>query len=251
MLPRQVLSNGEGFRADLARALAEGSDLCVVDEFSSVVDRQVAKVASHTVQRTVRKRGGKFVAVSCHYDIIDWLQPDWVLDMRDRGFSWRHLQRRPEIQLDIHPAQRGLWSAFSRYHYMNPNLHTAAHCYAAYVDGQPVAFTSYRHFPHRHTRNIKIGHRLVVLPDWQGLGIGGRLDDWLGQKLYEEGFRYHNVVAHPALIRYYLGSPRWKSLDKGQKKLTTTSKNKTLRARALDPRYLGTRSFEYVPPKSS
>jgi ABC-type glutathione transport system ATPase component len=74
--PYHVLSNGEKFRIDMARALAETKDLLVVDEFTSVVDRQVAKIAANSVQKIVRNNNKQFVAVSCHFDIIDWLQPD-------------------------------------------------------------------------------------------------------------------------------------------------------------------------------
>jgi ABC-type glutathione transport system ATPase component len=69
--PYGVLSNGEKFRAETARRILENSDLCVVDEFTSVVDRQVAQVASHAIQKTIRARKQKFVAVSCHYDIVE------------------------------------------------------------------------------------------------------------------------------------------------------------------------------------
>lgn len=105
----------------------------------------------------------------------------------------------------------------------------------------------YIHFPHAKIRNIKMGHRLVVLPDWQGLGVGGRLDDWLGQHLYEQGFRYRNTIAHPAMIAYYGRSPRWRDVSSNRNQLVTTSRNKALRKRSLDPRYLGTRSCEYAP----
>jgi len=57
-----------------------------------------------------------------------------------------------------------------------------------------------------------MNHRLVVLPDYQGIGIGGLFDDWVGQYLYERKFRYHNVIAHPAMINYCSNSPRWKLL---------------------------------------
>jgi ABC-type ATPase with predicted acetyltransferase domain len=66
----------------MARALSEDTDMVVIDEFTSVVDRQVAQVASHTVQKAVRRTPGRqFVAVTCHYDVTDWLQPDWVYDV--------------------------------------------------------------------------------------------------------------------------------------------------------------------------
>ena len=62
--PYKTLSNGEAFRASIARALAEHDGLVVVDEFSSVVDRQVAKVASHAVQKRVRHTGRQLIAVT-------------------------------------------------------------------------------------------------------------------------------------------------------------------------------------------
>jgi ABC-type ATPase with predicted acetyltransferase domain len=60
--PYPVLSNGEKFRADLARLVCDAPDRAIVDEFTSVVDRQVAKIGSHAVQKYVRKHGKKFVA---------------------------------------------------------------------------------------------------------------------------------------------------------------------------------------------
>lgn len=77
--PYSVLSNGEKMRVDLARALL-GNDFVVFDEFTSVVDRQVAQTASIAVSKAVRRADKKFIAVSCHYDILDWLEPDWVFD---------------------------------------------------------------------------------------------------------------------------------------------------------------------------
>jgi ABC-type lipoprotein export system ATPase subunit len=76
--PYQVLSNGEKFRADLARKVKNGA---VIDEFTSVVDRTVAKAASVALSRYIKKQNLKNIVVStCHHDIVDWLQPDWVIN---------------------------------------------------------------------------------------------------------------------------------------------------------------------------
>lgn len=252
MRPYRTLSTGEAFRATIARALAGTEGLVVVDEFTSVVDRQVAKVASHTVQKTVRRKKRQLVAVTCHYDVEDWLQPDWSYDVAAGQFTWRSVQSHPPIRLEIRKCDRALWGMFARHHYLSASLHGGAQCFAAYVDGRPVAFTSYLYFPHPHTKTIRMGHRLVVLPDWQGLGIAGRLDDWLGQYLYDQGLRYRNVVAHPAMIKFYAGSPRWRETGNNKRKgLHTNTTHAGLRRRQLDPRTLGTRSFEYVPPRST
>jgi ABC-type ATPase with predicted acetyltransferase domain len=78
--PYRVLSNGEKMRVDLARALLSDLDLIVFDEFTSVVDRDVAKIGSFAVQKAARRTDKKFIAVTCHFDVEDWLQPDWVFD---------------------------------------------------------------------------------------------------------------------------------------------------------------------------
>lgn len=77
--PYKVLSNGEKMRVDVASALL-AHDYVVFDEFTSVVDRNVAQVTSLAVSKAVKKMDKKFVAVTCHYDVLDWLEPDWVFD---------------------------------------------------------------------------------------------------------------------------------------------------------------------------
>lgn len=74
-----VLSNGEKMRVDLARALLE-KDFIVFDEFTSVVDRQVAQTACIAINKAIKGTNKKFIAISCHKDIIEWLQPDWMFD---------------------------------------------------------------------------------------------------------------------------------------------------------------------------
>jgi len=85
--PYGVLSNGEKMRCDLARALLASKDKVVVfDEFTSVVNREVAKTASLAVQKAVRRNNGHFIAVSCHDDVIDWLMPDWIYNTDEKRF---------------------------------------------------------------------------------------------------------------------------------------------------------------------
>jgi len=244
--PYSVLSNGEQFRANMARSIIEGGDPIVIDEFTSVVDRQVAKIASHAVQKTIRRSNSKFIAVTCHYDVEDWLQPDWIYDVTAREFTWRSVQPHPRVDLEIFPASRTLWRVFAPHHYMSATLSNSAQCFAAYIDGQPVAFTSYLHFPHAKTRNIKTVHRLVVLPDYQGLGIAGRLQDWLGQYLFERDYRLRLVVAHPGMIAMSARSSRWRST--GRAKGVGTSSKSIMAQANLSSRRLAVRSFEYMPP---
>ena len=82
--PYFVLSNGEKMRVDLARSVLENRDLVCFDEFTSVINREVAKIGSFAIQKAIRKMGRRFIAVSCHDDILDWLEPDWEYRM-DNG----------------------------------------------------------------------------------------------------------------------------------------------------------------------
>ncbi len=85
--PYNVLSNGEKMRVDLARALLE-RDFVVFDEFTSVVDRNVAKTASIAISKAIRRTNKKFIAISCHKDIIEYLQPDWKFCTDDMSWSF-------------------------------------------------------------------------------------------------------------------------------------------------------------------
>jgi len=79
--PFKALSNGQQFRAGLARLISEARDEVIVDEFTSVIDRQIAKIGAMAFAKGWRRNKGKrVVLLSCHYDIVEWLQPDWVFD---------------------------------------------------------------------------------------------------------------------------------------------------------------------------
>lgn len=209
MKPYSVLSTGEKFRVELARMLLEGGDLAVMDEFTSVVDRQVAQIGSHALQKLVRKRGKKFVAVSCHYDIVDWLQPDWMLEPATMSFQWRLLRRRPALNVEIARVDHKAWELFAPFHYLTRELHRAASCYVLFVDGRPAAFQGVLHRPHAKVHNIKGSSRGVTLPDYQGLGLIFVMVDTLGAAHKAIGNRFRVYPAHPPLVRSFDRSDKW------------------------------------------
>jgi ABC-type ATPase involved in cell division len=209
MKPYGVLSTGEKFRVDLARHLIEGGELIVVDEFTSVVDRQVAQIGSHAVQKHVRKRGSKFVAVTCHYDVVEWLQPDWMLEPATMTFQWRLLRRRPSIAVEVARVGYEAWELFAPFHYLTAELARSAACYVLFVDGVPASFAGVLHKPHARAHDIKGVSRLVTLPDYQGLGLAMILADTLGAAHKALGHRLHTYPAHPSLVRAFDRSKCW------------------------------------------
>ena len=71
--PYSVLSNGEKMRVDLARAMLE-RDFVVFDEFTSVVDRNVAKTACIAINKAIKKTGKKFYGCT-NYPDCDFAAP--------------------------------------------------------------------------------------------------------------------------------------------------------------------------------
>lgn len=211
MRPFSVLSTGEKFRVELARHLLEtpSEETIVVDEFTSVVDRQVAQIGSHAVQKYVRKNGRRFVAASCHYDIVDWLQPDWTFEPATMSLARRSLQRRPSLDIEISRVDYPTWRLFAPFHYLTANLHRAARCFVLFVNGRPASFAGMLYRPHPRSPNIFGCSRLVTLPDWQGLGLAMVLIERLGACYRALGQRLHTYPAHPSLIHAFQKSSVW------------------------------------------
>ncbi len=171
--PYRLLSTGERFRADLARAflrtntnltqrhggtedsndgfLCASAPLCetsllVMDEFTSSLDRTIARTVSGAVGRLLRHdqvppgrrdlRGDfRFVAVTCHEDVLPWLMPEWVLRLDGAGGAelTRGGLRRAEIRLPVRQVPQAVWSQFARHHYLAGGLARSATCYAAFL----------------------------------------------------------------------------------------------------------------------
>jgi ABC-type ATPase with predicted acetyltransferase domain len=203
--PYSVLSNGQKMRVDLANGLLKDKDLMVFDEFTSVVDRNVAQIGSYAVQKAIRKTKRKFIAVSCHNDIIDWLLPDWIFNTDSMTFQKLEGQKknRPEIKFEIYNTRdKTIWKMFAK----------------AFVNEQLAGFISILHFPHAKVKNIKRVHRLVVMPDFQGIGIGVRLLEYIGKKYINNKYRYRITTSAPSLINYFKNNVNWLCSSYGRKK---------------------------------
>ncbi|MBN2475840.1 MAG: GNAT family N-acetyltransferase [Pirellulales bacterium] len=209
--PYHVLSNGERFRCDLARALSRGGGVVAFDEFTSVVDRNVARVASAAIAKGIRggRIGCRLAAVTCHYDVTEWLQPDWVVDMATATFQRRCLPR-PPIELEIVCCRRRAWEAFKRHHYLSGSLSTAARCFLALWEGVPVAFCATVSLIGKKGR-WRIS-RIVTLPDYQGIGIGTAVTEAVAELHRGQGHRVNVTAGHPALIAHCRRSPRWRAV---------------------------------------
>lgn len=248
--PFHVLSNGEQFRATIARHFLEDERTpIVIDEFTSVVDRQVAQVASHAVQKYIRKNNKRFVAVTCHYDIIEWLQPDWVLDMATGRVERPERRQRPPIEVTLARVPYSLWKTFAPYHYMSAELHKAAQCYAAFVHDRPVCIGALLARPVSSGRDkgtaIHGLSRLVTLPDYQGLGLAFVLTDALGGMFANRGERMNCYPAHPALIHSFARNDKWRQIKQAG---TVVEKSRSATIKGMGSERFNA-VYSYVGPK--
>jgi ABC-type ATPase with predicted acetyltransferase domain len=79
------LSNGERARLEIAsKLLTADNHVIYIDEFTSVVDRNVAKSIAKNVASYARKYNLKLVIASCHFDIIDYLNPDYIFNLNKK-----------------------------------------------------------------------------------------------------------------------------------------------------------------------
>jgi ABC-type molybdenum transport system ATPase subunit/photorepair protein PhrA/GNAT superfamily N-acetyltransferase len=208
--PFHVLSTGQQFRVRLARLLACCPELAVMDEFTSTVDRTVARIGSHALAKTVRTRAQKFIAITCHEDVEPWLNPDWVYRPDTNTFTWRVLQRWPTISLRIARVGREAWPLFRAHHYLSHSLAPSAVCFGAFWDDRIVAFSAWVHtafFPH-----AKREHRTVTHPDYQGVGISHALSSHIASLWKGLGYRTLSTTTHPAFIAARQRSPHWRML---------------------------------------
>ena len=247
LLTFHALSNGQKFRAEIARLMLETTNdkIIMVDEFTSVVDRDVARVCSAAVQKLIRRRGNKMVAISCHYDIAEWLQPDWIYQVDTGEFKLtRGLLRRPPIQLTIQRVHYSAWELFKGHHYLDANCSKSAHCYVGFIGDKPVAFAASLPFPHPTLKNMWRGHRTVVLPDYQGIGIGNAMSEAMGEIFLSQGKRYSSVTSHPAMVAHRVRSPKW-IMTRAPSKVPVNGKSGQLKSSADRM----TASFEYIGEK--
>lgn len=248
--PYGVLSNGEKFRVELARRFAESKYRLVLDEFTSVVDRQVAQIASHAAQKWVRRNNRQLVVATCHYDVEPWLQPDWILEPATMTFRVRsECLQRPKLKCCVQQVDYSTWRLFAPFHYLTAELKKQAKCFVLFAgeNEEPAAFAGVLHRPHPQVKNIRGVSRLVTLPDWQGLGLAFALVDRLGAENTRDGYYLHTYPAHPALMKSFARSDAWRLLSRPSIRGRKVSGSMSMRTQGERP----CATFRYVGPAAS
>lgn len=181
--PVKTLSNGQKARAEAVLLMSQDTDIVFIDEWTSVVDRTVAKAMSICINKFAKKHNKKIVLLSCHYDIIEWLKPDWLIDCNKQEFTLPKsdsffFHEREKLTFDIREIGRESWKYFSKYHYLSDKLPGGKlYLYGLYHGENQIGFQCFANYvPQRaNTKVIYHSNRTIVHPDYNGMGLGIKL----------------------------------------------------------------------------
>jgi len=220
--PVHTLSNGQRARAEAALSMIK-NELTVLDEWTSVVDRTVAKVMSHCVQKHARKVNKQIVLLSCHYDVIEWLNPDWIIDCNTQSFvdrgSLRQDERIRKEQLNfvIKEVDRSTWKSFSKYHYLSDRLPGGKiYTFGVFHEDNQIGFQCFANYVPTRKNMTPIFHsnRTVIHPDYAGFGLGIRVINE-SSKYMKEKYKYKIMAKFSSTPVYkaMIKQSQWKLVD--------------------------------------
>lgn len=216
--PAYTLSNGQKARAEAALAMISDDRIVVIDEWTSVVDRTVGKIMSNCVQKFARKHNKKIVLLACHYDIIDWLQPDFLVDCTTQSYIDRRLlprQREEQIKFEIAECGRAAWKDFSKYHYLSSKLPGGnLFLYGLFYEGKQIGFQCFANYVPGKFQMFH-SNRLVIHPDYCGLGLGPRMADITSQMMKNKGYKVMAKFSSVPMFKSRSKNKLWKLRDTG------------------------------------
>ena len=206
--PFRLLSNGEQYRAYLAYLVASSKEgeTILVDEYTSVVDRDVAKAMSLALQKYIRREKKKVILASCHFDIMEWVMPDWIYTpLKGGGLERPDYLRlgRPEISLQVSRVEPQTFDFFKKHHYLTESVNRTYTFLLFEWNNKPIAINVIgRHIGRNNVEKSFRESRIVVHPDYQGMGIGSKISEFCGGILKSIGGKFYTKTINPALGIY-------------------------------------------------
>lgn len=129
-------------------------------------------------------------------------------------------KKKPRIEVGIYRADRSekssLWRTFGKHHYLSHSHNNAAEVFFATVNGDLAGFCSVLPLPHTKLIAAFKEHRTVVLPDFQGIGVGVALRNFVADLYSRQGREFRTVTSNPALIHHMTASPLWACCNFGR-----------------------------------
>ena len=248
------LSEGQKFRSYVSRCL--DSSYIVIDEFTSKLDRLTARTLSYNLYKYIKNSSmTNIILASPFRDIIPYLRPDWVCEIATSDiilreydqhcWSFEMIDDMKEITKDIDTyklyllrSNRETWGKYKSHHYLSSDILNNCEYWEAYTkcEGVPLAigYIAVSPLPLKDFK-AKREHRLVILPEAQGMGIGVALSEFIGNYYINNGYKYYCKTSHPTLGKYRNSHPEiWKP---------STYNNKVAKCNQLSDRFFKKREM--------
>lgn len=229
--PAITLSTGQKARAEAALKFASEEKITVIDEWTSTVDRTVAKVMSHAIQKEARKSNRTLVLVGCHYDVIEWLNPDWIIDCNTQSYLDRRsmvgaFTRSDRLSFDVRECDKRSWKYFSKYHYLSPNLPGGKiFTFGLFEGDRQVGFQCFACYS-MVDKKLYHSNRVVVHPDYVGFGLGIQMATVGANEMVKRGFTVKAKLTSLAMVKARQNHRNWKLRE--VKRMVSKSSNSPL-----------------------
>lgn len=202
--PPKLLSEGQRYRFMLAQILNSKQKVICIDEFTSFLDRNTARVVAYNLQKVCRRLGTKLIVATAHSDLQDYLMPSRVIDFTngDMVFSddltWDNYDNPFLKDIEIVNGDLDDYKKLSKYHYKNTKTVPAVkNVFKMLYRGKMIGVAVYS-CPNRQLRGRNIffenrylnkgvpimgdinrdfltGSRFIIHPLYRGCGLGSYL----------------------------------------------------------------------------
>lgn len=121
---------------------------------------------------------------------------------------------------------------------------SASQCFGLYNENNEiVGFCAVLHQPHSINKKIKRCSRLVILPDYQGIGLGYKFLNIVAEYYRAKGFDFSIVTSAKNLISKLIKSNRWRTISISKSQYSTKSsaidyKRKSMRRKSKTGRFM-------------
>ncbi|MCW4017385.1 MAG: GNAT family N-acetyltransferase [Candidatus Bathyarchaeota archaeon] len=190
------LSDGQKHRYQIAKLSQTGAHWWILDEFTSSLDRDTAKIVAYNLQRLARKLGKAVIAATTHSDLLRDLAPNVHIHKRyGKQVTLRYHPRAKASacsltrQTRIQQGTTADYKALSQFHYRTGRtppprkifiLKRKTETLGAVVYSYPSPLCFGRSKAWKGTfqelqRNMSIISRVVVHPKYRSIGLGEKL----------------------------------------------------------------------------
>jgi GNAT superfamily N-acetyltransferase len=218
------LSDGQKYRYRLAKLLATGADVWIMDEFCATLDRDTAKVTAFCLQKLARREGKTVIVATTHRDLIGDFNPNVLIQKRigsDAEVTYNQVEPRScslmkEIKVGLGTIKD--YEKLSRFHYLAGKPAVIRHILKADHRGETVGiivyvypslnsaprnrvFPQYRIMGKERARRVNAEivriARVILHPKYRSIGLGYRL-----VRETMESLPYRVIETYAVMARY-------------------------------------------------